>query len=235
MRDDTAKAGAERPRRSKGRKRRGSWEEQPRREGMRRCEGAKALGERPGPLRRFLLARAGRPWDKIFSEICTRLSRHPGGSARLRDRIERIVAMHVVLIDGVPCQGDGFGYGEPLRSGRGWRPLYVCPKSGLLRRVKEPKQPQRPVETAALPEPIKVSATQQCHFLDGAWHLVTVAPLPQGPRRADCRKVDVVLNRRACEIPAEDAAKVYGAAVYATSKRRLAKRELRRWPIPAGT
>ncbi|MBI1914156.1 MAG: hypothetical protein HYS12_05380 [Planctomycetes bacterium] len=100
MRDDTARSGAERPGRSKDRKRRGSWEEQPRREGIRRGGGGgEALGERLGPLRRFLLSRAGRPWDKVFSEVCARLRRHPGGPARLRDKIDRIVAMHVVLID----------------------------------------------------------------------------------------------------------------------------------------
>ena len=61
----------------------------------------------------------------------------------------------------------------------------------------------------------------------------TVGQGEAGRERADA-PLHVVLNRRACEISAEDAAKVYGAAVYATSKRRLAKRELRRWPIPAG-
>src|SRR5438876_1186486 len=83
------------------------------------------------------------------------------------------------------------------RRGPGWTALYVCPKTGLLRRVKEPKGPARSRGAAPLHEPIRVSATLQCHFLDGAWHLVTVAPLPQGPGRTDCRKIDVVLNRRA--------------------------------------
>jgi len=234
MREDTARA--DRPRRHKGRKgrgRRGSWDEQPHREGIRRSGGGESFGENLGPLRRFLLSQAGRPWDKVFSEVCARLARHSGSPGRLRDRLRDIVVLHVVLIDGVPCYGEGFTYGEPIQPRRGWSVLYVCPKTGLLRRVKEPKRTAR--QRVPLPGPVKVSATLQCHFLDGAWHLVTVAPLPQGPGKSDCRKVDVVLNRRACDLSPQDAARVYGAAVYATSKRRLGQRELRRWPIPTGT
>jgi hypothetical protein len=78
-----------------------------------------------------------------------------------------------------------------------------------------------------------VSGTLQCHYLEGAWHLVTLAPLPAEPWRAECAKRDVVLGKKVCDLTPETAKTFYGAAVYATACRRLGKAELRQWPIPA--
>ena len=40
----------------------------------------------------------------------------------------------VVLIDGVPCRGDGPSYGTPLTNYADWY-LYVCPRSGILKKA----------------------------------------------------------------------------------------------------
>src|SRR5262245_14992574 len=42
------------------------------REGMKRLwkGGTKMLNEHLGPLRRYLDSQVGRPWDKVFAEIC---------------------------------------------------------------------------------------------------------------------------------------------------------------------
>lgn len=242
MRADMAKVIVERPRlgsrahtKRKGYDReqhRGSWEERVGREGMKvRSGNSKHFNEHLGPLRRFLLSRAGHPWDKVFSEICARVNRNSVVQDHVRDHVNDIVARHVILIDGVPCSGAGGDYGWPLRPGRLLQ-LYVCPRTGLLRRLKVPRSAGRATQPARLPPPVKVDDTLQCHFLDGAWHLVTVAPLPAEPWRARCQKVDAVLNVKLCELTPQAARKTYGAAVYATARRPLGKRELRQWPIP---
>jgi hypothetical protein len=244
MRADMAKVIVERPRvgsrchkKRKGYDRakvRGSWEERATHEGMKvRSGSTKYFNEHLSPLRRFLHSRVGHPWDKVFSEICARVNRNSAVQDHVRDHVDDIVATHVVLVDGVPCSGEGREYGEPLRLSR-WRQLYVCPRTGILRRIKMPRSAGRANQDqpAQLPAPVKVNDQLQCHFLDGAWHLVTVAPLPPDPWRAQCRKMDVVLNVKVCDLGPQAAIKAYGAAVYAVARRPLRKRELRQWPIP---
>jgi hypothetical protein len=241
MRPDMAKVIVERPRvgsragsKRKGydrEQRRAGWEGRAGREGMRRRSGhGKHFNEHLGPLRRFLLSRVGHPWDKVFSEICAHINRNSAVQDHVRDHVVQLVVTHVVLIDGVACSGAGGDYGRPLHSGRWWRQFYVCPRTGLLRRVKELRQHSRP---APSPPPVRVSGTLQCHYLDGAWHLVTLAPLPAEPWRAQCTRRDVVIGKKVSELTPETAQKVYGAALYATGCRRLGKAELRQWPIPA--
>ena len=240
MRADMAKVIVERPRvgsRAKSKRkgydrdqRRAGWEGRAGREGMRRRSGhGKHFNEHLGPLRRFLLSRVGHPWDKVFSEICAHVNRNSAVQDHVRDHVAQIVATHVVLIDGVPCSGEGGDYGRPLRPSRWWHVFYVCPRTGLLRRVKEPPELDR---KQASPPPVRVSGTLQCHYLNGAWHLVTLAPLPVDPWRAQCTKRDVLLGKRVAELTPDTAQKVYGAAVYATACRRLGKAELSQWPIP---
>jgi hypothetical protein len=157
MRADMAKVIVERPRlkgwawnKPKGYQRilqRYGEDGPPRREGIKRRwqGGSKALNEHLGPLRRYLDSQVGRPWDKVFSEICSHINRNSAVQDHVRDHVEGYVTVHVLLIDGVPCNGEGrWQYGKPLHEMR-WRPWYVCPRTGLLRRIKtgKRKRPQR--------------------------------------------------------------------------------------------
>lgn len=151
MRPDMAKVIVERPRchagakgTPKGLRRRTHRlfdEGLPRQEGIkRRSGGTKLLNEHLGPLRRYLDAQVGRPWDKVFSEICTHIDRRSAVQDHVRDHVGQYVTTHVLLIDGVPCSGEGDSrHGRPLHQ-LGCRRWYVCPRSGLLRRVKRPRK-----------------------------------------------------------------------------------------------
>jgi hypothetical protein len=204
-------------------------------EGMkRRCRGGtKFLNEHLGPLRRYLDSQVGRPWDKVFSEICAHLNRNSAVQDHVRDHVEDYVATHVLLIDGVPCSVGGRIHGEPLRALRnhGW---YVCPRTGLLKRVpamsrkrlRRP-QPEKP------PRYVPVGDTMQCRFIDGAWHVVTLKPLPApGFQRERSTAIDILLKVPIISLTPIDARRHYGAEVYALSSRRLALKELRQYPIP---
>jgi hypothetical protein len=211
----------------------------PRREGIKVCwQGrSKYLNEHLGPLRRYLDKQVGRPWDKVFSEICAHINRNSAVQDHVRDHVDDYVAIHVLLIDGTPCQGEGGRfYGKPLHElpyrDRRW---YVCPRTGLLRRVKDVGR-KRKAATRKEPPPeyIPIGDSLQCRFLDGAWHLVTLKPLPDpyytwGYSTA----MDVVLNRSVNDITKAEARRRYGAVVYAAAKRRLPRRELAQYPIPS--
>lgn len=246
MRPDMAKVIVERPRfgscihgTPKGYRRsiqRLAAEGGPIREGMKRRwrGGTKRLNEHLGPLRRYLDSQVGRPWNKVFSEICACIDRNSAVQDHVRDHVQGYVAVQVILIDGIPCNGEGgWHYGQPLHTFR-YRPWYVCPRTGLLRRVKVvSRKRQRRQEEKQLPRYFPVGVGLQCRLLDGAWHLVTLKPLPTPDyHRGRCLDRDVLLDRPVCEITEADAKRHYGAAVYAVAKRRLARRKLRQYPVP---
>jgi len=96
MRKDMYKVIVERPRRGKERdslacQLRGDLDGPPRL-GMRAGYGYRELNENLAPLRRYLHTQVGRPWGKVFSEICARI-----GPA-LRER--GLIFVGIDVIDG---------------------------------------------------------------------------------------------------------------------------------------
>jgi hypothetical protein len=248
MRPDMAKVIVERPRvgsrtrgAAKGYRRalkRMGIEGAPRGEGMKRRHrgGTKFLNEHLGPLRRYLDAQVGRPWDKVFSEICAHIDRASAVQDHVRDHVADYVVTDVVLIDGIACSGEGGRcYGQPLHEMSWRRRWYVCPRTGLLRRVKIAARSRRRAGPGApkqkdLPRFIPVSEYLQCRLIDGAWHVVSLRPLPL--ERNGCVERDVVLEKPVATIDPATARKHYRADVYAAGKRRLGRRELSQFPVP---
>jgi hypothetical protein len=96
--------------------------------------GSKYPCDLKGPVCRFLTSNAGRPWDAVYSEVCRELRRGSLTRDRFLALIYRYVECSVILVDGIPCHVGGFQHGSPLRN-HGGRYFYICPESGLLRRV----------------------------------------------------------------------------------------------------
>jgi hypothetical protein len=88
--------------------------------------GFKVLNENLAPLRRYLEAQVGRPWDKIYSEIAANLCVSNTVQQHVRDHIKDFVNLH---------RSPGrwpFGLAD-----RPWiEPLYVDAR-GLLRRTDD--------------------------------------------------------------------------------------------------
>jgi hypothetical protein len=199
---------------------------------QRRHQGhTKRLNEHLGPLRRYLDSQVGRPWNKVFSEICAHIDRSSAVQDHVRDHVAEYVATRVLEIDGEPCYAEGhYFYGRPLREIR-WIYWYVCPRSGILKRVKPRKRSgDRMPNPPAAPRFVSVSDSLQCRQIDGVWHVVSLQPLPLASDGG--AEWDVVFNRPASEIDPSMARKNYGALVFACRKRRLARRELSQFPIP---
>jgi hypothetical protein len=246
MRADMGKVLVERPR--LGRNRAQSWpgkgyrkklkryadagDSPPQREGMKESygHGTKSFNEHLGPLRRFLDANVGRPWDKVYSEICKHVDRGNVVQKHILTHLFDYVVTNVILIDGQPCRGEAYArqYGEPLRTSRSYHQWYVCPKSGLLRKSKYAPRKSKQQEP---PRRVVLNKSQMCLFLKEQWELVTVAPLPA---MYSPRVYDVVRKRLVgvwSQEPSE-AARFYGVGVYATGRRPLSRKELRALPIP---
>jgi hypothetical protein len=249
MRADMGKVLVERPR--LGRSRAAKWpgkgyrkrlkqcfdagDSPPQREGMKATYGhdTKHFNEHLGPLRRFLDANVGRPWDKVYSEICKHVDRGNVVQKHILTHLFDYVVVHTVLIDGEPCRSharsgwDGHGYGQPLRTSHSYHQWYVCPKSGLLRKSKYvPRRRKRP----APPRRVVLNKRQMCLFLGGQWELVTVAPLPA---LTEPSGFDVILKRHMGGYCGNsEATRMYGANVYVVARRPLSRKELLALPIP---
>lgn len=232
MRPDMAKVIVERPRlgsrmptKGKGYGRRTArlaWEDQPQREGMKVRGGrSKWLNEHLAPLRRYLAGQVGRPWNKIFADVCRYLDRNSAVQDHLRDHLNDYVAVRVIVVGGELCHGDGWRIGHPLRT-----LFYVCPRTGLLK-----KTPDRDF-TRCEKLPIWFLDNDMALVRkDSAWHIVTVQKLLDyvwvhgagrvpGPRRWD-----VLLQ---IPLDHDKALRIYGRPVHVVAVRRARKREVRR-------
>jgi hypothetical protein len=79
-------------------------------------------------LERFLVNRVGRPWDKVYAEVCKVADARNFSGAEVRNILKSYVATECWL-EGRKVISPNCG-GRPVEV----RGLYVHPKSGLLRR-----------------------------------------------------------------------------------------------------
>ncbi|MDY3561792.1 hypothetical protein R5W23_003220 [Gemmata sp. JC673] len=247
MRSDMGKVLVERPR--IGRSRAERWpgkgykkrvgkcldagESPPVREGIKRSYGGqlKHFNEHLGPLRRFISANVGRPWDKVYSEICRHVDRGNVVQKHILTHLFQYVVTNTVLIDGEPCRGEAYArrYGEPLRTSDRRDQWYVCPKSGLLRAsryVRRPSPRGEPDHT------LKLNNRQLCVCRAGKWELITVVMTgrctPQEPPLYDA----VIQQHLQKHVGSAEVVCFYRNNRYAVSQRPLSRRELLALPIP---
>ena len=103
--------------------------------------GTKTLNENLAPLRRFLRRRVGRPWDKVRAEICAVITQKSAVQKHVLDHVKDYVEENPVMIDGrahSPAAMGGQYY--PLRWHERWPRFYVCPRTGLLREARPPRE-----------------------------------------------------------------------------------------------
>jgi hypothetical protein len=178
MREDMARVIVERPRIKPFKMRKGRvqpLEDMPQHEGMRRAQAMrgerKQLTENLNPFRRYLESRAGRPWSKVYSEICANLRVDSAVQQHVRDHLEDFVAVKPRRMN---------QYGREIW----WQRLYVDPVNGLLcrtdrlpeekalRRAKRNK-PSMPLER------ISLTPTRELRLISGLWYEMQLAPLPE--------------------------------------------------------
>ena len=88
----------------------------------------KEFGENLAPLRRWLLAQVGRPWDEVYSEACKVIKPDSVVRNHIKFHLLGMVERHTFLKNGEVCI-----LGEvPIKLLWGKWDFYVCPKSGRL-------------------------------------------------------------------------------------------------------
>ena len=217
----------------------------PARLGMRMGYDYRELNENLVPLRRYLEAQVGRPWSKVFGEICERIDR--------RNTVQQHVHQHVrdfIAVDVAWRNGNLVDLSRPYS----WAPwtihqeLYVDPDTGLVRRNKDAGNWRRSYKERLQAEQAEIHARRrvigadtQLLLVAGLWFEVVVEKLPEaivthaivkGRRMRQVRaeaRYDVVLRKLVSrERDEEERVFLYGAAdLFATKKRQLSRRELK--------
>jgi hypothetical protein len=201
----------------------------------------KSLNENLNPLIRFLEKQVGRPWNKVWAEVCENLKPTNTVQQHVRDHIPDFVAIKTSLKGGEVWVQERWAL-VPLKLS--YSKLFVDPKSGLLRRNKyfvtwrAKKRERREIEAKMLAARMRVvSPTAQLHLLDdGAWWEVTLAPVPKGVQEVPTRHgvqrydyehgvADAVISAGLSKLGRED---LYGRrGVFAVAKRQLSKKDMR--------
>jgi len=200
--------------------------------GMRAGHGKPWLNENLAPLRRYLRAQVGRPWNKVYSEISAGIDR--------RNTVQQHIYEHIA--DFIAIDVTSAAFAQRVR--RCYQELYVDPRTGLIRVNKEHRAWRREQIERREQEQVQLVARRRIlndrtvlMRLDDLWFEVTLAELP-APRAVQIegrskvvleRRYDIVLRRPINRNEdASDRGRVYGSSdLYAVSKRQLSKRELK--------
>lgn len=201
MRDDMARVIVERPRIKSYGSRKGRQqvlEDLPMHEGMRRAQALrgerKQLNENLAPLRRYLASQAGRPWDKIYSEIAAHLRVDNAVQQHVRDHLRDFVA--------ITPRKNIHNWRSSFRRGVWWQEFYVNPETGLLCRTDQlpEEKARRRARRNKKPPPVeRIALGNDCELrlIDGLWYEVRLALLPE-PVYRTTREI-VTLPRRIYE------------------------------------
>lgn len=218
----------------------------PMRESMRkpyrRTWRAKEMRLKLAPLRRFLEAQVGRPWDTVYSEICTRVR---GLMApQILEYVSDWVATDTEMLNGEVVERSSW-WG--VREVAGYYDLYVHPVSRLLCRVPKTASRSAARQAHREREQAKVLAVRrdlpdgsQAHRVDGIWYKVRLELLPTPEKLVPLhdaagfivypvREYDVLLGCHLSDAGwlRQELRSRYGkAGVYGASKRQLSHKEL---------
>jgi len=172
----------ERPRVGGGPRKRKSLrdlEDLPSRESMRRChKDRKELNENLAPLRRYLISKIGKHWDKIHSDVCKNIKLTSAVQKHVLDHLYMMVKLDCFVgPDGKVWERGRYGAGDRPIS-EGFNEFYVHPKSKVLcyhqwkrnwwRRKKE-ENPDRKV----------LSDLLQLHRIGGVWYEIHLRKTPE--------------------------------------------------------
>ncbi len=203
----------------------------PMRLGMRARYGHLDLNENLQPLRRYLQAQIGRPWDKVYSEICARIDRRNTVQEHIHQHIDDFIAIKVREKDGKLI---AVSRGDPRELW--YQELYVDPRTGIIREHRRGRRwrsaaewrRQREDEIAARRR--VVNERTLLLRIDGIWYRVEIAPLPDV---LTCRQGEIPFDavvKRPLIHPHQEADRLeylYGSGkVYGVSKRQAGRREL---------
>lgn len=91
-----------------------------------------------GPLKRWLHAQIGRPWNDVYSEACAVIKPDSVVRAHIKTHLMEYVERHAFMHDGEVCVLDRWRRGgiTPVTRLHGYARFFVHPETGLLHEIK---------------------------------------------------------------------------------------------------
>jgi hypothetical protein len=173
------------------------YEEQPRKalgfESYRSAKCAeKEFTDVLNPLERFLRSNLGRPWDKVYSELCAGLDKRKTTGLHIFQHLKHMVISDCYFGEDGKVYSYGWG-GYPVRA------FYVHPRTGLLCEVR--RQSKRERNRELRPD---IDAITQLYLGDssgyrkheGIWYKVKLARLVVGFNEPASYVRDIFLKRK---------------------------------------
>lgn len=210
-------------------------DEAPRLESMGGRYGHKHLNENLAPLRRFLRARVGRPWNRVFAELSAEIDVGSAVQKHVRDHLRDLIHIRTWLgDDGTLLYADHWGRPRPLLPG--YRDvLFVDPRDGLLACLPAQGRTAWPWRRPAVEvAEVKVLGPMaEARRLGRDWFRYDFLPLPES-RDLWGACFDQLLKVRLTGGQVQELWRTHGRADrYAASKRQLSKREVARLGLVA--
>lgn len=131
------------------------------------------------PLRRWLQAQAGRPWDKVWSELSASIDARTTVGQHLLDHVRREVTLHCDYDLKQRCAVERLRPNHRTQQPHVVTGLYVDPRNGLLR-WKDPHsiRPVRDGSPAERGDVVAVKGNAVCVKLKGNWFDADISALP---------------------------------------------------------
>jgi len=178
-------------RRAKGNDAR-NFENAPKREKIKERYGweMKEFGENFPPLIGFLRKNVGRPWDKVYSELCSSLK--GGGTIIEHTKVHLFgdfLSVNPHWVDGKPHDIEySYGGPRPLRPGK-----FYVDKHGILKVVKQPKRNSG--KNKKKTDVYNAGSRKQYRRINGAWFELLIKELPRSPLETRQTYYDVFFKR----------------------------------------
>jgi hypothetical protein len=196
-----------------------------RRESMKRPwgSGRKELNENLAPLRRYLRSNVGKPWDKVYADICQRINRNSAVQLHIWQHLVHYVCTDPHVVGGEVCCSaraiELFEFFVHPVSGR----LCLNDKTYRWRR----KNRQRELRTPG--DQIITDRGRHYRRINSFWHEVKFAPLPDRLEGV----YDALLEKSGGELTRDLLCRVYPTSiyrrhVYCYARRQLTLRDARR-------
>jgi hypothetical protein len=190
----------------------------------------KYLTDNLKPLERYLHKQVGRPWNKVYSELCKRLDRSTVSGMHVFSHIHQFVEGFIepgkdnYYYESIIFEQIGKRMVPHVSRGR-WRSkrplynvLYIHPSTGILTLAK-PKVAVKPQ--------VNQVVMNGCHFhkVNGIWYEVFFQKFPE---ESSCRGKGSMFDALADRLlTTDEASQCYGKWIYAESKRQCNKYEIR--------
>jgi hypothetical protein len=194
-------------------------------------ENRKWLNENLAPLKRFLRSNVGRPWEKVYSEICAGIDRRNVVQAHI---FEHLFGFVETRVRAVPSKNGKYTVFQVLNWQQEWVPIedrgtyfFVDPRTGILRenvaRVTSSartRERQAAIAREAIFAIREISDFEELHPIDGYWYRI----LFRVAAKSDPNRYWDVLRGKE---------RHRNSSRYAYSKQRLSNREVRDLNLPA--